>query len=837
MTSTKEDDAIKQNLFTPNIGESTIPELEVFSIPATIQVILETAITTHLSQSPFIFERSSTAATRNSLILEENNFSFEEVIKNSPFNSSSYGSEFRDVTLLEMLLHRHHHWPIIKDIICNGASYPLSEISDEERLLDINFFLERGNHQSSIIDENNKALQKSFDKEVMFEWAIPFHPHVIKLIPEANITPLGVAVQWTVDRDGHRVKKRRTTHDCSFPGPSLKSCNNRVIEELLPQCRFGHALLRFLHGIHSLRLHHPSDIIGMSKTDMDAAYRRLHANFKSAASHITVLDNIAYFLGRLPFGSSPAPSLFSVVSDAIGDVAQDLICDESWDPFSLCSQFEWTSFDPSYEDPSIPFSKADPLSVDIPYRKFVTDNYIDDLFQAGIILENNDCLKRLQEAVPLVLDAIFRPVLKDDDCLRNPIISETKHIAEGRIAEVKPILGWIINTRQFRVYLDKHKHDDWVRDIDQCITTGMCTYNTLDSTIGRFNHTCVIIHLGRFFCNRLRFRLSKFEHLSFHEKKFFKIKLAPWELADLELWRFFLTSLKDSGISINNICHTQPSSVVWSDACEWGIGGYTLQGHLWRWVIPEHLRLRASINLLEFIAAVITIELSIREDVHRTEFPHILSFTDSSSALGWLYHSNFNPVTHPGHDKVARYLARLLFRKEASLYKEHITGIKNWIADSCSRDIHLDDANLIKLFHFALPPSQVPSSLRVVPIPKTTVSWLLSLLESMTPSSESPPVPSPSKLVVLSGFNTSSDDVQSGMSSSTRSHSNSTTSSWSASPIQLDSTGISPLRSNNWSDLQSKPPSHTWFRHSEITYGRIPPPISKESDAQFSSGN
>jgi hypothetical protein len=104
------------------------------------------------------------------------------------------------------------------------------------------------------------------------QWAIPLSLDCIPNIPGASVTPLGVAEQWSINENNNRIKKRCTTHDCSFPGPSGHSCNTQVIPELLKDCHYGHDLRQFLHGIHNIRALHPNKIIWLNKTDMDAAY-------------------------------------------------------------------------------------------------------------------------------------------------------------------------------------------------------------------------------------------------------------------------------------------------------------------------------------------------------------------------------------------------------------------------------------------------------------------------------------------------------------------------------------------------------------------------------------
>ena len=77
---------------------------------------------------------------------------------------------------------------------------------------------------------------------------------------------------------------------------------------------------------------------------------------------------------------------------------------------------------------------------------------------------------------------------------------------------------------------------------------------------------------------------------------------------------------------------------------------------------------------------------------------HILAFTDSSSALGWMQKVSFDPVNAESHNAVARWLGLKLVSNETSLYSQHIKETENIIADSLSRDFHRSYHTLTKGF-------------------------------------------------------------------------------------------------------------------------------------------
>ena len=72
----------------------------------------------------------------------------------------------------------------------------------------------------------------------------------------------------------------------------------------------------------------------------------------------------------------------------------------------------------------------------------------------------DDNIPRLQHATPVVLEAIFRRHQIDDATDRNKIINLVKHLAEGTLSERNTFLGWIVDTRRFRLFLDDNKTND-----------------------------------------------------------------------------------------------------------------------------------------------------------------------------------------------------------------------------------------------------------------------------------------------------------------------------------------------------------------------------------------
>jgi hypothetical protein len=152
--------------------------LRHFHLPNTIAKIRQHT-QAPLAPNPWQFERTQQAALHNSNLLKHYDFDTERATQHLHNTTLSYGSEFKPATVLEPLLQHHQHWPSFKAIVEDGVSYPLTPLSESDRLRDLEALTTRGNHKSAHTPENMAALHKAFDKEVRYEWAIPITPACI----------------------------------------------------------------------------------------------------------------------------------------------------------------------------------------------------------------------------------------------------------------------------------------------------------------------------------------------------------------------------------------------------------------------------------------------------------------------------------------------------------------------------------------------------------------------------------------------------------------------------------------------------------------------------------
>jgi hypothetical protein len=318
------------------------------------------------------------------------------------------------------------------------------------------------------------------------------------------------------------------------------------------------------------------------------------------------------------------------------------------------------------------------------------------------------------------------------------ILSIPKLLAEGTPDERQIVLGWLLDTHLLLVLLPPDKFRAWIADLTRFLRRHKCSHEELDTLIGRLNHTAAIMPLARHFLGRLRNRIDR------DAFRTATIYLARDELKDLKLWKRLLTKASH-GISMNLIAARTPSCICWSDACPFGIGGYSITGRAWRIKIPQssplygHPKIN---NLLEFLGMVVTVWLEIED----ASSPHqcILALGDNTSALGWLFTSSKFPsssLAHKAHLMVARQLATLVLDNDHCLASQHIKGDLNIVADFLSFDgssrekshpLAFDcpnDATLTQRFHQYLP-QQIPANFVISPLPTKILSWIAVILQT-----------------------------------------------------------------------------------------------------------
>jgi hypothetical protein len=687
----------------------------------------------------FAFDWTDEATEHNLAVLAAYDFDLGRALAAQKGSIVTPGCEFRPLALLRPLCGHHPLWSRASEWLTSGVTFPTQTLSEDERLEDLHAMIARGNHQSA--KQRAPTLVKMMRAEVRHGWQLPLPPAAALLIPHAVVAPMGLVEQATINELGEIVDKLRVTHDQSFNPVkgTRRSVNDRVNRELLTPCMFGRALLRHIHQVVALRHRHPDEIILQSKVDWKSAYRRLHNAPATAVSAMVLVGQRLLVALRLTFGGAPNPSRWSDLSEIACDLSNDLVRNPGWDPTVHRSPHsDKLPAVPLLEPATVPIATAQPLSVPLPIDDAPkSEVYIDDLFNCYLRRD----LQRGSEILPFVLELLGRPPNPADPIERDDVLSISKFLAEATPSEVKTILGWIVDTRRLLLSLPSNKVVAWSNSIQAMLDDpSRVSYEQLDTLIGRLNHCGFLIPQARHFMGRIRsakHSASKRRHT----------RLSVDVQLDLALWLEFIASA-GAGIDMNNLVFRHPTHVSRVDACEHGIGGYSLvTGQGWRFEIPVDLRLRASLNSLEHLASYTQLAF----EAATTGIPPssvILTGTDSTTAAGWLHHSSFDdstPDSPPLRLWVARATAQLLLDHSSVLFSKWFPGKDNGVADSLSRDHHISNADLSPLLHSSFP-SQMPPAFAICPLPRKLCLQITTWLRKLRPSLLSPKVPTRSAI-------------------------------------------------------------------------------------------
>ena len=167
---------------------------------------------------PFIFENMREAAKANAKTLQKNNWDVGEVLSQYIRTVMHPGIEFRPVEQLKKLLGQHKDWTKFKDIITKGAAYGFDEkkkYNKETRIANLHTSIKRGNNKSALDPAQEDFIRKNYQKEVTKGWMLPIPKEEVQKIKGAGVIPIGIAKQFTINKNVERVKKKRLMHDCS----------------------------------------------------------------------------------------------------------------------------------------------------------------------------------------------------------------------------------------------------------------------------------------------------------------------------------------------------------------------------------------------------------------------------------------------------------------------------------------------------------------------------------------------------------------------------------------------------------------------------------------------
>ena len=690
------------------------------------------------------FDCSPSALEWNTGYLESCGWDMVEVFRQHVGSTVDHGSEFRPVDQLSRLVGHHPNFPFLQEMFQHGFDYFLSrELSEQERLAELEAQLERGNHKSAT--ENEDEINSLLTGDVVHGFVLPFSASAIKNLKGVHLQPGGMVRQMSLKADGSRKLKNRFTHDLSFSiTMEDASINSRIQIDRYPDMVYGFCLSRILHYLAALRHRNPGRKIFISKFDYSDAYKRISQSPRASASTVIRFGEVAYICWRMVFGGSPNPAGFSCFSEMLTDLANELAMSD-YDPAlgksptveDIHTEVRET------EDPTTPIGEAylpalEVSSVSDSFR----DCFIDDIIDCHLDTPRNR--RRAAHIVQMAVHVMSRPHAGDDKepVPRRPLLGPEKLAAEGRSSERQIVLGWEIRTREFTVALPRDKHHAWKEDLKSVIVRKEASRAETESLIGRLNHASYVIPLSRHFLNEIRRKCLNVPR----KAKLQTVRFTDDEIADLELWEKFLDSANE-GLSINLLVVRTPTRIAWSDSCPFGLGGYTLKGTAWRIRVPRDCPFYGDDtvnNVLEFLGMAVSVLLLIKEARDDNErHPCLLVLGDNTSAISWIFRSGRVARTSKYYRAVkmiARHIAHVTLSASAQVCSQHLAGTTNTVADllsfegSCrskeeplTKDCPPSDVltQRIHAFHSQI----IPSGFEIRQLPPEIESFALSMMQ------------------------------------------------------------------------------------------------------------
>ncbi len=118
----------------------------------------------------FIFELTEEAAKKNFLSLKNYNFHLEKAIRAQQSSLLGYGSQFRSPEMLRKIFKHHPLWAQMKDLLIDGSKWPLSELSESERIADLTEALAFGNHKGA--SQKPVLLKKLISDDIRYGYGL-----------------------------------------------------------------------------------------------------------------------------------------------------------------------------------------------------------------------------------------------------------------------------------------------------------------------------------------------------------------------------------------------------------------------------------------------------------------------------------------------------------------------------------------------------------------------------------------------------------------------------------------------------------------------------------------
>ncbi len=281
----------------------------------------------------------------------------------------------------------------------------------------------------------------------------------------------------------------------------------------------------------------------------------------------------------------------------------------------------------------IPFGIGKELVVDIPVDpRGKIDTYINNFVGLMVDIDGSDNAKRMESAPLLRVSVMSREVSELEPLPCDDMDARNKLIAETGLTKQNIILGLSFDFHRMTISLPENKFRAYSKGNSEIIDRGWTSKGELETNIGRWIHLRQIVPPVHHFLSRLRYlkQRAKNKRMIMVNKEYNK---------DLKFLLMVLQKCQQ-GINLNAIAYRRPTHIYRSDSCPAGLGGYSHKGFAWRYYLPKDLEFRASNNLLEHLAAIITPWVDILMG-RLKDGDCALSMTNNTMSEGWLKKTNF----------------------------------------------------------------------------------------------------------------------------------------------------------------------------------------------------
>jgi hypothetical protein len=153
------------------------------------------------------------------------------------------------------------------------------------------------------------------------------------------------------------------------------------------------------------------------------------------------------------------------------------------------------------------------------------------------------------------------------------------------------------------------------------------------------------------------------------------------------------------------------------------MGGFSTTGVAWQYLLPpEFCHLQGINNLLEYMAAMLTIWMDIFHSKVLLPF-NLRQYLRYRLVVQTFVHKPQPFCARKGFKKVGNTSEK----SQSMLYPQHLSGDANRVTDILSREYIASDTTLTDFFRLKFP-DQIPSNFLIYPLPGEISSWVVSTL-------------------------------------------------------------------------------------------------------------